>query len=129
MGLKVSVELESPERINELARYSRPLLRDRNGRICLAEGTCDYFNSSYPWTLKPGKEMVNLEEIAKVNTYHTFSFSGFFKPTVAEVLSQICDWWRPDYYLVDGPETLDDQWELAQTSHHRAVTTLYMRKR
>jgi len=72
-----------------------------------------------------------LRERARVRTYHTHSFYGFFKPTIAEVLAQV-----PRHLLtivqafevVDGPQTADDlnrERAAAEAGYHVATTVFY----
>jgi hypothetical protein len=85
---------------------------------------------AFPWSPKRDVLAEGLIEIARITTLHTYAYHGFFKPTIAEVLSQI-----PEEYLgqviafeTHGPETADDlnsEWELLNEGYHVAETILY----
>jgi hypothetical protein len=72
-----------------------------------------------------------LRELARVRTYHTFSFYGFFKPTIAEVLAQVPPHLLTDvqaFKVVDGPQTADDlnrERAATEAGYHVATTVFY----
>jgi len=49
----------------------------------------DLRETAYTWEPKITKEYLDLQEITRIKTHHYCSYYGFFKPSIAEVLSQI----------------------------------------
>ncbi len=49
----------------------------------------DLFSVAYTWAPRPLFWAWRLKPLCDITTYHSWSYYGFFKPSVAEVLSQI----------------------------------------
>lgn len=46
-------------------------------------------NKAYTWSPEITEVYNNLEELTRIPTHHYCGYAGFFKPSIAEVLSQI----------------------------------------
>lgn len=127
----------SDERLYELYSKIKPVVRytteQRKGQLEYEKDDCgepyyiedvDLRSQAFTWDPAPAKRAGGLEEIAKIETYHTYAYYGFFKPTIAEVLSQI-----PEQYIdkVTAFETVGDTAEICG-DYHRAITRLYKKK-
>ncbi len=71
-----------------------------------------------------------LEEVTRIVTLHTFGYAALFKPSIAEVLSQIPEDMLEQVkaFEIFGPATADDlnaNLEELQESFHVAITILY----
>lgn len=125
------------ERLAELMAKIKPVVRDNvsQGARKLSYVTPrNPRNESFTWEPQRLGQANDLVEIARMDTYHTWAYYGFFKPTVAEVLAAIQH--RPDLehilaFEVCGPKDVDDlrrQWDIVNEGYHRATTVLYGRK-
>ena len=99
----------SDEVLEERYAKIQPLLK-RDGKLFSIQRPIDLRNQSFIWDPKIGNEVKGLKEIAQVKTLHTYGYYGIFKPSIAEVLSQV-----PEYLLdqvvafhLDGPDTVND---------------------
>lgn len=131
------------EHIRELADKIKPVVRFAHGAegpFLSAKGfpyyiePVDLFRIAYAWDPKPTEEATQFKPICDITTFHTYAYYGFFKPTIAEVLSQI-----PDEYLdtviafeiVGQPETATDlnrEREALNAGYHVATTRLYAKE-
>ena len=84
--------------------------------------------TAFIWSPKPVRLAENLEYLDIIETYHTLGAPAFFKPSIAEVLSQI-----PTRYIdivvafetiADGL-TADNVVEVRSKSYHKTTTKLY----
>lgn len=50
---------------------------------------CHPRNVAYLWDPKPADKAPAFKRVAEIQTLHTYGYIGFFKPSIAEVLSQI----------------------------------------
>ena len=71
-----------------------------------------------------------IEVLDLIQTYHSWAYYGFFKPSVAEVLAQIPKELRKQVvgFTCDGPRTASDlnmYSEALNAGYHVAATTLY----
>jgi|APSaa5957512622_1039677.scaffolds.fasta_scaffold64065_2 hypothetical protein len=84
----------------------------------------DLKGCAYTWDPNPTKPAYGLEELDEITTYHTYGYHGFFKPSIAEVLSQI-----PKGCLdeVVAFQTLTDSADISG-EYHAATTVLYRRQ-
>lgn len=76
---------------------------------------------AFTWDPKPMTKAVGLMELDQIITKHTYGFHGFFKPSIAEVLSQI-----PNEYLNDAV-AFETHYKGMSGSYHSGLTTLYRR--
>lgn len=79
---------------------------------------------SYIWDKPTGEAIPNLHAFAQITTFHTYGAPSLFKPSIAEVLSQVPEDLKgarlyfhtvPDY---ENQFTADDEM-------HRGITTFY----
>jgi hypothetical protein len=111
------------KRIKPLVRFARTL----RGYVRHSEGDLYYIkevnphNIAFTWDPKAAKKATGLVPLEQIVTYHTWAYYGFFKPTIAEVLSQI-----PENCLesIVAFETDVDSVQLCG-DYHVASTTLY----
>lgn len=121
------------ERIQELAERIKPIVQfPREGKCYIKP--VDLFGIAYTWDPKSADKATGLKPLCDITTYHTYSYHGFFKPSIAEVLAQI-----PAEHLdkvvafeiVENPETADDlnrEREALNAGYHVATTRLYVRE-
>ena len=123
--IPVSERLEiSDERLEELLQRIKPVVRHHDGELWYIKNVHPR-RHSFTWDPKVTTKAGNLEQLARITTYHTFAAPVFFKPSVAEVLAQI----PPRYVhataafeIPTGP-----MYQYIKTSRecHKAKTTLY----
>lgn len=99
---------------------------------------CDPFDVAYTWDPKRKRtlsKMPALVEVARIRTLHRYSYYGFFKPSLAEVVAQIpADWVHEidAFEIVESPQTTDDlnrERYALNKGYHVATTALYKYKR
>jgi hypothetical protein len=121
------------ERIKKLAERIKPVVKFARKGKCYIEPV-DPFEVAYTWNPQATTRATGLKPLCDITTYHTYSYSGFFKPSIAEVLAQI-----PNKHLgkviafeiVDSPEDVNDlnrEHEAFNAGYHVARTRLYVRK-
>jgi hypothetical protein len=121
----------SDELIQEMLAQMRPVSKTKNGRFreINIKGV-DPRGESYIWDLKLKPGLVRIYENAlndvKIPTFHTWAYYGFFKPTLAEVLGCINQYypdWRNEvfYFWLDSPEALSS----VIGNYHAARCTLF----
>lgn len=76
--------------IQRLLRQLRPVCFDSQGRLCFIEPP-DPRGVAYTWSPTLREPASGLIEIARFATVHSYGAPSFFKPTIAEVLSQLPD--------------------------------------
>lgn len=122
----------SDERLAELAARIKPVIRFAEGRFGLfesddgwlyyVEDKPDLRNYAYAWDAVPTERAPSLEALGEIVTHHSYGAPSFFKPSIAEVLSQI-----PDRFIdkVVAFEVTDGRMGAASNEHHDATTILY----
>ena len=75
------------EKLNNLIQKIVPVVRENN-KLYLIE-IPDLRSIAYTWDYKITEECNNLKEITRIKTNHYCGYYGLFKPSIAEVLSQI----------------------------------------
>lgn len=91
----------------------------------------DPHNVAFTWNPKPDKEAEGLKFLRDIRTYHTWAYSGYFKPTIAEVIAQIPKDILDQvvaFEIIKYPETADDlnkEPEALNAGYHVATTRLY----
>lgn len=106
----------------------RPLVRDQDWLYYIEP--VDSWKVAFEWDPKRKDHAEELREVARIQTFHTFGYYGFFKPTVGEVLSQIPEEWAMvvTAFEVNGPQTATDlnrNRDLLNEGYHVAETILY----
>lgn len=126
--MKYSIPEISDERIKELQEKFTPLVR-RNGKLFTVK-ECHPRNQAFNWN--DGEKVVKyLREVARFQTLHTYSYHGFFKPSLAEVFAQLPkDFEVKDdlFFETQGPDTADDlnkNREALDAGFHVAETIVY----
>lgn len=88
---------------------------------------------AFSWDPIPTEKAMGLKPVRDIQTYHTFGYHGFFKPSIAEVLAMIPLEVVDEvvaFEIVDGPETAEDlkeNLEAFNAGYHVATTRLYKR--
>jgi hypothetical protein len=123
------------ERLNELLSKIKPLVRNECGQLCHINMSelKDHRTTTFSWSPKITKKVYDITVVTKLKTLHTFNYAGFFKPTIAEVLSfvaQLDEYHLKDacYFEVVGPDDVHDinlDIEALNAGFHVAKTILY----
>lgn len=92
----------------------------------------DPYNQAFSWSPVAAEPAPGLVPYATIKTLHRYAYYGFFKPSIAEVLSQIPAELvgRAVGFTCDGPETSDDlnaELIALDAGFQVATTTLYER--
>lgn len=130
MSNKYQIPKITDERLEALSKQIKPLVRrGKNQQLYLAK-KCDPRNAAYTWVEGHGKKVGRVEECGRIRTLHTWSYYGFFKPSVAEVLSQIPDSMIDNVvaFECNGPRTAEDlnkDIDALNAGVHIAETILY----
>jgi protoheme ferro-lyase len=139
---KVWIQPITDERLAELSETIKPIIRFAESETGLSRSVnglpyhiepVDLRYTAFTWDPKPTIQSENLKELCDITTYHSFSFHGFFKPSIAEVIAAI-----PDeqisavvaFEIISSPETPDDlnnESEALNAGYHVARTRLYTR--
>lgn len=104
------IRLPSPERVEELLRHMRPVVKSPDSgwyrEVDISQ--VDAFKEHYLWDpILIGPELAAINTAsAEIPTFHTYSASAIFRPTLAEVLSaieQTCgeNWRQVRYFYLD----------------------------
>jgi len=127
---KVWIPKISDERLNELAKKIKPVVRIKGQPRYIQP--VDLRGVAYTWDPKPAGHAKGLAELCVITTYHSYGAPMFFKPSVAEVIAAI-----PEEHLdkviafeiISSPNTADDlnaEHEALNAGYHVAKTRLYM---
>ena len=133
---EVAIGLLDNSVIDPLAKKIVPVVRfhtetwelDDQGQLFIIMKINDLYHTAFTWNPQPRRNVQEkLVFYKKLTTYHTWAYYGFFKPTIAEVLSQILP---GDYDIVVAFETLleDATIDCIVGPYHRATTYLYKLK-
>ena len=107
--------------LSELSRRIRPVVRE--GETLHYIERCDPRTVAFTWALQTTEPALGLKRLRTVTTFHTYGAPSLFKPSIAEVISQI-----PEDLLttvrafeldVNSARLTDDK------LNHAAETTLY----
>jgi len=115
----------------ELNERMHPVARDDKGRLRLVGKPGDLKGIAYLWDKKLGRVLDEdrLRFVGETHTLHTWAFYGFFKPTIAEVLTCIGRFRACKYYELIGPEDADDlneQQFFVNNGFHLAKVKMYV---
>ena len=104
------------KRLAELYRILKPIVTIDEMKYLLKEFTLEQLrNQSYIWNCHEDKrDIVNPSKLEPVEDFlclHTYGYYGLFKPSIAEVLSQvpektICE--ANTFEIIEAPETRED---------------------
>ena len=127
----------SDERLHELHARIKPVVRGaatKKGAVRHGGGDLYFIQDvdlrgiAFTWDPVLTQPAEGLKELARIETYHTCGYYGFFKPSIAEVLAQI-----PSKYLDHcvayecGVGSLDTSNIVDGGSAHCVTTVLYQR--
>ena len=113
------------QRIKPVGRYALMHLRGGPRLEKHQDGEFYFLKDVHPrkvafsWDPTPDTKAVGLIELDSISTYHTYGYHGFFKPSVAEVISQI-----PEEYLETAVAFETDYLGMSG-KYHEGRTTLY----
>lgn len=117
------------EALETALRIVRPL-QTRKGRLHWL-ALCDPRNEAFTWEENVIGYANNLQEHRRVETWHTFGFYGFFKPSLAECLAHITiEDIANGVCGVECRVVEHDNWQQTLVEHegkqyHRGVTIFY----
>ena len=130
MEMEIKIPKISDDKLDELRKRIKPV-KEKNGELFYFKD-CDPRNQSFSWGELVDKAE-GLKAFASLPTLHSYGYYGFFKPSVAEVLSQL-----PEYVLdktvafkTIGPETASDvnkHKKEFDAGFHVAETILYTKE-
>ncbi len=116
----------SDERLHELHVRIKPVVR-KSGDLFYIEDV-DLRDIAFTWNPKTTTKSGGLKELARIQTYHTCGYYGFFKPSIAEVLAQIPQEHLDRCVVYEcGVGTLDVDNIVDGGSAHCVTTVLYER--
>lgn len=62
-----------------------PLIRKGDKLFTIRDLPADLFGASFTWDAKRGQRVTKVEVMGEIETFHTYGYYGFFKPSIAEV--------------------------------------------
>ena len=106
----------SKDELIQLYKKIKPMVTLYDIKYLLKEFTIDeVINNSYLWDVEKNKRDIvspyNLKEIDEFACLHRYAYYGFFKPSIAEVLSQLPEQSKMEadvFEIVEEPITRDD---------------------
>lgn len=127
--MKFEIPEITEERLKELAKRIRPVVRNRNNALAYIK-PCDLRKVAFTWDPKITRKADNLVKHATIKTLHTWAYYGMFKPSIAEVLAQIPEDLIEDTVAFEtiGPQDANDlnnQRDAVNEGFHIATTRLY----
>lgn len=121
------------EDLKMLAARIKPITRDDKQVARYIIGKISLRDQSFLWDAVLGEEATGLKSLMQIRTYHTYGYYGLFKPSIAEVISQIPHAARDHivaFEITKRPSTsadLNEQRDALNAGYHVAMTTLYAR--
>jgi len=121
------------KKIKKLASKIRPIVRFEGVPYFIKP--VHPFNVAFTWEVKRGPEAKHLTAVKDIRTFHSWSYYGFFKPSVAECIARIPEDLLDKvnaFEIVQAPQTAADfhtDEEVSQAfnaSFHTATTRLYV---
>ncbi len=113
---KIVIPEIDDKRLAELYRLLKPIVTIDEIKYLLKEFTLEQLrNQTYIWNCYEDKrEIVDSNKLEPVEDFlclHTWGYYGFFKPSIAEVLSQapektICE--ANTFEIIESPKTVED---------------------
>lgn len=118
----------SDEELNRRAACIKPLVRQGDVLHTITQPCLRTI--AFTWSPAFTGEAPAVRKVATLTTYHTYSYYGFFKPTIAEVLAQIPAELveQVDAFELIGPEGVDDlnnHKQALNEGYHVAQAVLY----
>jgi len=132
------------EKLDLIPKLSQEELQKRAGRIKPVVGfngsqyyihDVDIAQVSFIWDPKKKNKAKGLVALCEILTYHTYGHPMLFKPSIAEVLSQIPDTHLDKviaFQIVGQPESVEDLNQygaITNSGYHMAITQLYGKAR
>lgn len=121
----------SHEELLKRAERIKPLF-SFNGKLYLIEDV-DISRVSFIWEPKKKGIAPKMTVLGEILTYHTYGHPMLFKPSIAEVLSQIPEQYLEEvvaFQIVGQPNDADDlnrYTTITNAGYHMAITQLYGR--
>ena len=117
--------------LDGMRQSHRPVIRDEQGVLHFIRSV-DIRKVSFMWNPKLGEVANGLVEIGRIKTLHGYGYYGFFKPSIAEFLSQLPVEGRDKIVAFEtiGPDTAADmnkEYCALNAGYHVATTILYGR--
>lgn len=114
--------------ISNMLASIKPVVRCPSGLRFIED--VDPHGVSFLWDPQLREPADRLKKIGVIHTLHGFGYYGFFKPSIAEVLSMIPEDLldRVGAFEVIGPGDMNDlrrQWPAIEAGYHVAITILY----
>ena len=119
-GIVLPEKLVIPEiddkRLEELYKMLKPIVTIEKMKYLLKEFTLEQLrNQSYIWNSDEDKRDIvdssKLEPVEDFLCLHTYGYYGFFKPSIAEVLSQVPEKTISEantFEIIESPKTRED---------------------
>lgn len=126
----------SDEDLDRLWSHMKALVvSETDGELYWVVGPDDLRGIAYTWEPKFGGKAEGIDPLATIRTLHTWSYYGFFKPSIAEVCSAIAKLPREvqdkivGFHLTGpfGADDLNHEREAVNAGYHVAYATLYQR--
>lgn len=120
------------ERVDELSKRIRPTVKF-DGELRYIQPV-NLHTIAYMWEPKAAEAATGLVPLRDITTYHSYSYYGFFKPSIGEVLKQIPDDLLEQvvaFEIIGSPENADDlndEQEALNAGYHVATTRLYRKE-
>jgi hypothetical protein len=107
----------------------KPMKLYKDGMYYIDCEDMDLFTQSFFWSDKKGKFIdFEIEKIETRKTLHTWSFYGFFKPSLGEIYSQILNWKDAIGFTIE-PDISKNKYALTEDQKHQiGIVTLWRKK-
>lgn len=133
---KLVIPKITDERLEQLYKFLKPIVTIEEMKYLLREFTLSELRGqSYIWNKSEDKrEKVDQAKLEKIDDFlclHTWGYYGLFKPSVAEVLSQVPEELAMQgntFEIVESPETRDDVFrypEVINNGFHLSKVRVY----
>ena len=114
----------SDEQLEKLVQHIKPVVQ-HNGKLFYIKDVHPK-KVAFTWSPKITEEAKGLEKLARIKTYHTYGYYGFFKPSIAEVLAQIPKRYIDLVKAFEIPVKLNDPEPEVVGDYHLSRTILYL---
>lgn len=129
---KIWVPVITDENLAELAERIKPVVKKGSALRYIED--VGLRTVAFTWSPTLTKKAKGLEPICDITTYHSYGAPNMFKPSIAEVISQIPEKHLTDvvaFQITSSPDTVDDlnrEIQALNAGYHVATTTLYRLK-